>query len=300
MDREEFIIAVYLMVCAHYDKIIASLGRPLRRGGFKPKLTDKEAICIEICAEQFGLRTDKAIFNHFKNYYKDMFPSLGHRTTFIRQTANLYKVKAALQADIIQALGAHLDTVQPIDTVPLPICQRVRASRSRNFDGLSDYGYCASKKMHYYGFKLGLRVNRQGLITRFCLVNARSHDIKYLPTLVEGFQGIVPADKGFIDFAKQNLLRQQGTLLVTPKKANTKPPFPIPAALAKRCRFWRKRVETVASQLTRLFSIDSIRVHDMYHFTHRVIRKILAHTVAVAINIKYGYKPLAIAQLANV
>ena len=54
--------------------------------------------------------------------------------------------------------------------------------------------------MHYYGFKLGLRVTRCGLITHYPLLAARPHDIQGLATLVEGYAGgILAADKGFID-----------------------------------------------------------------------------------------------------
>ena len=57
MDRPDFIIMVYLLVCAHYRAIHAQY--PLRRGGFAPALTDEEVITIEICGEYFKLATDE-------------------------------------------------------------------------------------------------------------------------------------------------------------------------------------------------------------------------------------------------
>jgi hypothetical protein len=44
MDRGDFIIAVYLVVCEHYQ-VIQKKHR-LRRGGFTPALTDEEVITI--------------------------------------------------------------------------------------------------------------------------------------------------------------------------------------------------------------------------------------------------------------
>jgi hypothetical protein len=51
-----------------------------------------------------------------------------------------------------------------------------------------------------------------------------------------------------------------------------------PPALLKFCRRIRKIVETVGSHLTERFRVDSIRVHDLWHFQHRLIRKVLSHT----------------------
>ena len=49
MDRDDFIIQVYCLVCELYQNVRA-LHR-LRGGGFAPALTDEEAITIEICGE---------------------------------------------------------------------------------------------------------------------------------------------------------------------------------------------------------------------------------------------------------
>lgn len=86
MDRDNFIITVYCLVCEHYQVIQTT--SPLRRGGFAPALTDEETITIEICGEYFKLSTDKDIFAYFRAHYLHFFPRLTDRTTFARQGAN--------------------------------------------------------------------------------------------------------------------------------------------------------------------------------------------------------------------
>ena len=54
----------------------------------------------------------------------------------------------------------------------------------------------------------------------------------------------------------------------------------------------RKRIETVGAPLTQRFAIDRLRVRDLWHFQHRLIRKILAHTVGVFFNLQLGHRPL--------
>jgi hypothetical protein len=123
------------------------------------------------------------------------------------------------------------------------------------------------------------------------LLPARPHDVQFTDELVANFAGIVPADKGFIDAVRQALLAERhGIIVVTP------PCKRMQAAVAplvlKSCARWRKRVETVGSHLTERFAVAQIQVRDLWHFQHRLIRKILAHTVGVFLNLQFGRKPL--------
>lgn len=285
MDRADFIITVYCLVCEHYPQVCGQT--PLRHGGFEPTLTDEEVITIEICGEFFKCGTDKDLFAHFHTHYRDWFPQLTDRTRFVRQAANLWRIKAAIQQRLTIVSGQADDPVQVIDTLPLPVCTYTRSGRDRCFKSVADYGFCAAKQLHYYGFKLGLRIARSGMITWYPLFAARPHDIQFLSELVEGFTGLVPADKGFIDATRQALLAEtQGVIVVTPPRkgmASTQP-----RALRKICARWRKCVETVGSHLTERFAIARIRVHDLWHYQHRIIRKVLAHTVGVFLNLQLG------------
>ena len=87
---------------------------------------------------------------------------------------------------------------------------------------------------------------------------------------------------------------------MVPNRQNMKAPSPHCKALLKVCARWRKKVETVASHLTERFAVARIRVHDLWHFQHRLIRKVLAHTVAVAINIQLRRPPLDLDGLVSI
>jgi len=289
MDRKDFIIIVYLLVCEHYRAVKACIR--VRRGGFPPALTDEEVITIELCGEYFKLASDEDIFDYFQAHFQAWFPQLQDRTLFVRQAANLWQVKALIQQQLTIISGQAADPVQVIDTLPLPVCGLTRAPRERCFKPDADYGYCAAKDLHYYGFKLGLRVARSGMIIHYPLLPARPHDVQLTDDLVAAFAGVVPADKGFIDAVRQALLEERhGVTLVTPPRKRMQAAF-APAVL-KTCARWRKRVETVGSHLVERFGVARIRVRDLWHFQHRLIRKILAHTVGVFLNLQLGRKPL--------
>jgi hypothetical protein len=123
------------------------------------------------------------------------------------------------------------------------------------------------------------------------LLPARPHDVQLTDELVAHFVGIAPADKGFIDQVRQALLAERhGVVVVTPpRKRMTGMHAP---ALRKVCARWRKRVETVGAQLTERFAIARIRVRDLWHLQHRIIRKVLAHTVGVFLNLQLDRPPL--------
>ncbi len=289
MDRDTFIITVFCLVSELYPQVVRE--RPVRRGGFAPALSDEEVITIEICGEYFKHHTDKDLYDYVAAHYRHFFPRLPNRSLFVRQAANLWQVKTAIWRLVVEHSGQSTSPVQVIDTMPLPVCTYTRARRDRCFKTLADYGHCAAKKLDYYGFKLGLRVSAAGMITHFPLLNARAHDVNHTNALVEGFAGLCPADKGFIDpFRQPLLLNRYGVKIVTPAKSNMTEQHP--SALLKFCRRIRKIVETVGSHLTERFAIDALRVHDLWHFQHRLIRKVLAHTVMVFLNLQMGREPL--------
>ncbi len=217
MDRDHFIITVYCLVCEHYQAL-APRDRA-RKGGFAPALTDEEVITIEICGEYFKCGVDKDLVAYFRAHYQAFFPSLRDRSLFVRQAANLWRIKELIQHRLTVVSGQAADPVQVIDTLPLPVCGYTRSNRDRCFKTLADYGHCAAKKLDYYGFKLGLRIARSGMIIAYPLLPARPHDIHLLDDLVAEFAGVVPADKGFIDAVRQALVAERhGVFVITPPR----------------------------------------------------------------------------------
>ena len=126
------------------------------------------------------------------------------------------------------------------------------------------------------------------MITHYPLLAARPHDIQSLDTLLEGFEGMAPADKGFIDEYRHSLLWERHRILVaTPARKNMQTELPKP--LRQFSKRIRKFVEAFGSHLTERFKVDRIRVHALWHFQRRLIRKILAHTVCIFLNLIFHH-----------
>ena len=291
--EDEFIIAVYCLICEYYQKLFP---RGVRRGGFPPKLTDEEALTIAIVGEYLGLETDTAIYRYFRQHYSSWFPSLPDRTLLVRQWNKLWKVKEKIWQAIVQDCSANLALLQFIDTVPIPICHIRRAKQSRLFQGdplwEADYGY-SPKDGYYFGGKGGFRINPFGMIVFAPLLPARPHDSSLIEPLLLGVPAdtIVGADKGFINLDTQLKLKEEyGILLKTPLRSNMRGREDF--QLSQGENRLRRLIETVISQFTERFHIQRMKVRKGWTLFAKWYRKILAHTVCVLLNLLHGRNPI--------
>ena len=100
MHLNTFIVAVF---CLIDDWLEARFSRPLRQRGPTPELSDSEVLTIEVVGEFLGMDTDRGLYAYFRRHYAQWFPALRriHRTTFVRQTADLWAVKEELRRDLL-------------------------------------------------------------------------------------------------------------------------------------------------------------------------------------------------------
>lgn len=289
MPREDFIIAVFCLVDDQLKKII--LGQRLRTGGFPPKLTDSEVITMDIVGEFLGEDTDVGIWKYFKTHWLKLFPRLGSRSNYVKQSASLWNFKQKIQEKLSKSMGSFLDPLHMADGFPIHVCHFSRANSSSLFKDSATYGYCAAKKETYYGFKGNIVISSEGIISGITVTAANIDERESLWEIISGLRGIVIADKGLIGNEFREELRDHLNLnLHTPLRSNMEDPR------SKSFIRWlvstRRLVETVIGQLSDRFNIEKVRARDLWHFTNRIARKVLAHTVATAINKSLGNPPL--------
>ena len=322
-NLELFVIAVYCLIAdlpaarclaqagELYPHFCQSYGKP-RQAGFDPVLTDAECLTIELVGHFIGYPTQKQLYEQIRERFCTWFPNLKDRTAFLRQSANLWQVKAILHQQLVQRLGGHHAPCQIIDTLPIPICHLQRRWRRKIFktDPIFDFpqptkGYCAAKKEAYFGFKGGLRITHYGLIVHAPLLQAYGHDSRCREELLGGVapHTFVLGDTAFLDLDWQKECQENHSVRVlTPIKSNMKPnlqrqPFILPAA----GKALRRLIETVylpvrctqtGAQLTERFHIARMKVRDAWHLQNLWITKILTHTICVFLNIQLQRDPL--------
>jgi hypothetical protein len=280
----EFIIAVYCVVDDAL-KVLTS-HQSLRGRGFAPGLSDAEVIAMEIIAEYQGIDADKAIWQYFQRHWSDWFPQIPSRSNFVRQSANLWQYKQLIQRQLAVQLGAFADDVHLIDGLPMPFCCLTYASRAQSFQGVASHGYCAAKDEYFYGFRGHLNVSLNGVITGFTVTPANGDERAALWEIIQGIQGLLIGDKGYLSEDLKRALAVQGIRLETPLRSNMKETRP--GELVQLEQRLRRLIETVNSQLTERFHFERIRCRDLWHLTSRVNRKILAHTLCCWLNHRLG------------
>lgn len=288
LSLEDFIVTVYAWVDDDLKEI--GRGRRLRTHGFAPALSDAEVITMEVVGEFLGLDTDKGIWEYFRRHWMPFFPKLGDRTTFARQAANLWYWKQRLQQRLARRLEAFDDDTHLVDGIPIPVCRFARAGFSKVFRGQAAYGHCEAKKETFYGFRGHLLISLRGVVTAFTLTPANTDERQALTDLVQGIEGLLIGDKGYISAPLQGELAAEGIDLQTPLRSNMKDLRPW--SFVKLLTPVRRRIETVIGQLSERFHIEKVRARDLWHQTSRVARKLLAHTIGVFLNVLHGREPL--------
>lgn len=118
MDLDTFIIAVFCWIDQALPHVTG--GQRLRQRGPEPVLYDSEVLTMEVVGTYLGLRQV-------------------HRTTVVRQAANLWQVKERLWQHLL-AVVPHDPQCAILDSLPLHVCQLARAPRCRRFRGEAAYG----------------------------------------------------------------------------------------------------------------------------------------------------------------
>jgi hypothetical protein len=292
MDVNTFMVIIYCLI----DDWLAEQPRYRQRGP-QPTMSDAEVLTIEVVGLWLGLATDKAIFLYFQRHYGDWFPGLrdAHRTTFVRQSANLWAVKVQLWRQLLSWVE-HDPTDNILDSMPLPVCRFARANRCRRLQEVSAYGYDEVARQKCFGLRVHLRLAWPGVIRDLDLLPANVHDTLAAEAMLIGVHGQVLADRNYWKPVLRDRLSEQGLNLLAPFKKATSEKEPWPRELTQK----RYRIETVFGQLVERFHVRQVWARDAWHLCSRWLRAILAHCFGVLLCQQTGLPPLRFSELVNV
>lgn len=293
MYLDTFIIAVFCWIDEAIPRVTD--GRRLRARGPAPRLADSEVLTMEVVGEYRGLAQDSALFAYFRQHYAHFFPALPqlHRTTFVRQAANLWCLKERLWQEIV-ARVPHDEHFAIIDSFPVPVCQFARAHRCRRFRAEAAFGKDTLVKQTFYGVRVHVRVEWPGVITRFGIAAANVHELAALPALTEATQGILVGDRNYWSPKVTAEWQQHGVELLAPYRTAKHDPHPRWSARLSRVRY---RIDTVFGQLVDRCNVKRLWARDMWHLSSRLLRKVLMHTLAILLNVELGNPPLQLARV---
>ena len=154
--------------------------------------------------------------------YLSLFPKLLEQSQFNRRARAVAPLLEEFRQHWLIRLGMTLTCAGLLDTKPVPVICYHRSKKHSDFQGSAAYGYCASKEMYYFGYKLDAICTLEGLPLLYDLVPANVDERQAAETLLEKLAGFsLFADKGFLGEDWQaNIFQFTGNRIWTPKRKN--------------------------------------------------------------------------------
>lgn len=269
-----------------YEKILEILKQFETKSNFlnqirRPRLSDIELIALDITAESSGIDSEYQLFRTLPSTLSSKI----ERSVYNRRRRRLFFVKERIRKALAEKLTSS-ENYFIVDSMPLEICKLSRSTRTtickEDFLTSPSKGYCASQKLHFYGYKLHAVCSSTGVFTNFELTQAAVHDIHFLKNIKTNMSScVLIGDKGYLSADYQlDLFTSNQIRLEVPMRVNQHAYQKQPYLFRKT----RKRIETLFSQLCDQFMIRRNYAKSFDGYKTRILSKITAVTVIQMIN----------------
>ena len=269
-----------------YEKILEILKQFETKSNFlnqirRPRLSDIELIALDITAESLSIDSEYQLFRTLPSSLSSKI----ERSVYNRRRRRLFFVKERIRKALAEKLTGS-EKYFIVDSMPLEICKLSRSSRTtickEDFLTSPSKGYCASQKLHFYGYKLHAVCSSTGVFTNFELTQAAVHDIHFLKSIKTNLSScVLIGDKGYLSADYQlDLFTSSQIKLEVPMRINQHDYEKQPYLFRKT----RKRIETLFSQLCDQFMIRRNYAKSFDGYKTRILSKITAVTVIQMIN----------------
>lgn len=248
----------------------------------KPKLSDLELISLIILAEFKSIDSEYQLFREIKDF--DIASKI-ERSVYNRRKRKLFPFIEEIRLKMVEKFN-DFENYFIVDSMPLEVCKLARSSRSKickEVDyAIPNKGFCASQNLHFYGYKLHAVCSISGIFQSFDLSPASVHDIHYLQDIKGQLSDcVLLGDKGYLSQTIQlDMFNEVNIQLETPKRKNQKDYKPQFYPFKK----YRKRIETLFSQLCDQFMIRRNYAKSFQGFKTRILAKITTLTTIQYLN----------------
>jgi hypothetical protein len=152
MDWQHQLIAIYLYICKAYEE---DLWRCVQR--FAPhaplNLSDEEVISLYLFGILDGHRTIQQIYTYADRHLRGWFPGLPSYPAYVMRLNRLADLFAPL-LERIQSESATSDAPLLVDSFPVALARQGHRFKACVAPELADHGYCATKKLYFYGVRV--------------------------------------------------------------------------------------------------------------------------------------------------
>ena len=217
--------------------------------------------------------------------YRHLFPRLPERARFNRRRRNLMGALNQIRQLVLMLLDVAQAADGAIDSIPLPVMHfHLAPQRTRGWDAHgATFGYCASKKQVFFGYRLHLVGTFGGVILDFELTAANADERDAAADMLPVQSGrTFLADKGDVQAPLAELLAACGGRLIAARRVKQR--IQLPDTLGRLVKRFRQIIETVNGQLTDQFTIEQNAAHSFWGLCARLYTKLAAHTLCLYLN----------------
>jgi hypothetical protein len=275
IDNETLITAIYFIV----DNWYLTEGHKYlkHKPGRKPVFTDSEMITLIILKEFMRFKSERQFLGFMHGSYSEMFPDMVNQDQFNRRSRALHLIIDKLRNHFADSFGAQLASLYVLDTEPVPVVGYKRPKERSDFLGSAEYGYCKSKNLHYWGYKLVMLITTDGIPVAFELVPANTDERDAAEEILHAANpgSIALGDKGFIDEERQEAWEKRYNVSIcTFKRKNQHKQNP--PAIQRLLKENRKQIETAFSSMDRVEGLENQGAKTVLGLVSRTIAKITA------------------------
>jgi hypothetical protein len=266
-------------------------GPTLLRGkpGVKPELSDSEMITLMLAQDLIPYPGETQFVEFIRANYLSLFPRLVDQSQFNRRARGLRWLVEDLRQQWVVRLGVRAPRQLLVDTKPIPVMGCKRSKRHSEFAGRAAYGYCASRQMHYFGYKLVMLTTLDGIPLLYELVPANWDERDAADVVVHHVRDCdIFGDKGFIGADWQTTLHHQtGNRLWTAKRTNQADQNP-PEFDYLLCHV-RERIEGVFHRLQNTGrNLERLLAKTVHGLCTRVILKVTGLVLKILLQREFG------------
>lgn len=197
IDFESLLVIIFVLVDDWYQlegKFLKG-----RCPGAKAEMSDSEILTLALVMDYLPFPGETQFIGFIRANYGQWFPDLLERSQFNRRLRKLESMLETLRRNWVKQLAGVNNNSFIIDTKPIPVMGYRRSKRHSDFHGSADYGYCAARKMKYFGYKLTMISTLEGLPIAYDLVPANTDERQAVESILEVVRGSdIYGDKGFI------------------------------------------------------------------------------------------------------
>lgn len=253
------LISIYYHVCDKYNEVLCQHVQRFSTNQLQGQISDEEIMTIYLfCTAYEQKQTVKSMYEHICNYWLSWFPDLPSYQAFNDRINRISAAFPHLVVALCEELRLGADTLPVLlgDSMPIVTCAGSRKGKVAR--QLTDKGYCASKKMHYYGVKLhimGLRRQSSLPLPKVALATPASmHDLTALKPLLETLRVPAILDKAYCDGPLSEKMEANGAALITPVKAQKGKPEVIRILDSPYENLFNTAVSKIRQPIEALFS----------------------------------------------